>query len=106
MNTSEQIAVLRTEIDTVDADLVRLLNRRAGWALQIGEIKRAMGRRIYEPEREAEIIARVGHLNGGPLSRAALQRLFERIIDESRSLEREPEASAENDAPPTGNSAT
>ncbi|MCZ6601294.1 MAG: chorismate mutase, partial [Acidobacteria bacterium] len=90
MNAAERIAALRAEIDTVDEDLVRLLNRRAGWALKIGRSKRAMGLRIYEPERESEIIARVGRLNGGPLSRAALQRLFERIIDESRSLERVP----------------
>ncbi|MCZ6650805.1 MAG: chorismate mutase [Acidobacteria bacterium] len=106
MNAAERIAALRAEIDTVDEDLVRLLNRRAGWALKIGRSKRAMGLRIYEPERESEIIARVGRLNGGPLSRAALQRLFERIIDESRSLERVPEESTGSDAQPSGNSAS
>jgi chorismate mutase len=102
MKAAERIASLRTEIDKVDEDLVRLLNQRARWALQIGQSKRAMGLGVYEPEREAEIIARVARLNDGPLSRAALQRLFERIIDESRSLERLPEEKADSDAPPDG----
>lgn len=105
MKTTGTLAVLRAEIDTVDEHLVRLLNRRAGWALQIGQFKRARGLRIYEPVREAEILARVGQLNGGPLSRAALQRLFERIIDESRSLERVPGDSSDSKLPPVGNSA-
>ena len=103
MNAAERIAALRAEIDTVDEDLVRLLNRRAGWALQIGHSKRAMGLRIYEPERESEIIARTGRMNGGPLSKAALRRLFERIIDESRSLECATENSEDSVAPSSGN---
>jgi len=105
MRAAEPIAALRAEIDTVDDDLVRLLNRRAGWALKIGQFKRARGLRIYEPAREAEILARVGRLNGGPLSREALQRLFERIIDESRSLERGLGEDGDSDLPPAGNSA-
>jgi chorismate mutase len=84
----DAIRPLRAHIDAVDARLVELLNERARWALAIGEVKAAAGWPLYEPAREAEILERVVRLGGGPLSGAALRRLFERIIDESRSLER------------------
>ncbi len=83
-----KIGPLRRRIDEVDARLVELLNERARWALRIGQVKGEAGLPVYEPAREAEILERVGRLGRGPLSGAALRRLFERIIDESRSLER------------------
>ena len=79
---------LRKRIDLLDESLVRLLNARAACALEIGRIKREMGVPIYQPEREAEVLRNVqGHSNG-PLDQAAIKRLFERIIDEARHLER------------------
>jgi chorismate mutase len=83
---------LRNRIDELDLRLVELLNQRASCALQIGEIKRAMGLEIYQPEREAQVLQNVQqHARdiGGPLGGDALTRLFERIIDEARRLERE-----------------
>jgi chorismate mutase len=79
---------LRENIDQVDSVLVKLLNQRAQWALEIGEVKREADLPIYQPDREKAVIARVQELNRGPLGQAAVQRLFERIIDESRRLER------------------
>ena len=78
----------RDEIDRVDQELVELLNRRAHCAIEIGRIKRERGLPIYLPEREREVIQHVVEINGGPLEAEAVRRLFERIIDESRSLER------------------
>ncbi len=79
---------LRNRIDLLDASLVRLLNARAACALEIGRVKRAMGVPIYQPEREAEVLKNVQAANTGPLDQAAIKRLFERIIDEARHLER------------------
>jgi chorismate mutase len=91
---------LREEIDRIDEVIVRLLDRRARCAFAIGRIKKELGRAIYEPEREAVVIGRVKALNatlGGPLDEQAIGRLYERIMDEARRIQRiearhEPEA--------------
>jgi chorismate mutase len=83
---------LRNRIDLLDESLVRLLNSRAACALEIGRLKRDMGIPIYQPEREAEVLRHVQALNSGPLDGDAIKRLFERIIDEARHLERIAEA--------------
>jgi chorismate mutase len=83
-----EIERLRRNIDEVDAVLVKLLNQRARWALEIGEAKARAGIPIYQPEREAQVLERVEGRNRGPLESAALRRLFERVIDENRRLER------------------
>ena len=79
---------LRKRIDLLDESLVRLLNARAACALEIGRVKREMGVPIYQPEREAEVLNNVQAVNNGPLDQPAIKRLFERIIDEARHLER------------------
>jgi chorismate mutase len=79
---------LRKRIDLLDESLVRLLNARAACALEIGRIKRDLGLPIYQPDREAEVLRNVQAVNTGPLDQSAIKRLFERIIDEARHLER------------------
>ena len=78
----------RRRIDQIDGQLLRLLNSRSACAVEIGRIKRALGLPIYAPEREAEILDRVVRESPGPLDPTAVRRVFERIIDESRRLER------------------
>jgi chorismate mutase len=88
----KEIDELRQRIDELDEELVRLLNQRASCALEIGRLKQQAGMQIYQPSREAEVLQHVQGRTiamGGPLSPAALARLFERIIDEARRLERE-----------------
>lgn len=82
------IAVLRDRIDGLDEQLVVLLNARAGCALAIGRLKEALGLQIYQPDREREVLTHVRRVNRGPLDDDAIARLFERIIDEARRLER------------------
>ena len=65
-----------------------LLNSRSACAVEIGRIKRRLGLPVYSPEREAWILERVMRENPGPLEPMAVRRVFERIIDESRRLER------------------
>ncbi len=79
---------LRRRIDALDEQLVRLLSERAACALEIGRVKKQAGMDVYQPAREAEVLAHVQHVNGGPLDHGAIRRLFERVIDEARRLER------------------
>ena len=82
---------LREEIDRLDEVIVRLLDRRARCAYAIGRIKREQGLPIYEPQREATVIARAKELNArleGPLNDEAITRLYERIMDEARRIQR------------------
>jgi chorismate mutase len=83
-----QIATLRDDIDAIDAQLVALLSRRAGNALEIGRLKALLQMEIYQPAREEAVLRHVRSVNPGPLDGDAIARLFERIIDEARRLER------------------
>ena len=83
------IADLRRRIDDLDELLVRTLSARAACALEIGRQKKLLGLEIYQPSREADVLSHVQTINPGPLNHASMKRLFERIIDEARRLERE-----------------
>ena len=88
-DAAKDLCRLRDAIDRVDEVLVRLLNQRAKYAVEIGEIKGILGLPIYAPEREKDVLHHVEQTSEGPLAPAAMRRLFERIIDESRRVERE-----------------
>ncbi len=77
----------RERIDVIDLKLLEMLNERARCSLEIGKIKQQLHLPIYMPERENQIYQRLQEANQGPLAAAAVRRLFERIIDESRRLE-------------------
>jgi chorismate mutase len=79
----------RRRIDEIDHKLVELLNERSRCALEIGKLKQAQNLPLYQPDREREVLENAERANPGPLSDAAVRRLFERIIDEARSAERE-----------------
>jgi chorismate mutase len=78
----------RRRIDEIDLELVKLFNERTGCAIEIGHIKKRLGLEIYSPKREAQVIANVTAANMGPLDTEAIRRLFERVIDEARRIER------------------
>lgn len=82
------IDTIRLKINQLDNDLLRIFNERAALALAIGEVKKQLDLPIYDPKREKLIFARIQKENKGPLDNSAIIRLFERVIDESRSLER------------------
>jgi chorismate mutase len=83
-----QVNDLRRRIDQIDDQLMKLLNSRSACAVEIGRIKRQIGIPVYQPEREKWILERVERNNPGPLDSGAVRRVFERVIDESRRLER------------------
>jgi len=78
----------RRKIDEIDRQLVQLLNERSKCAIEIGKIKHDLQMRVYDPQREREILRRIKETNDGPLDDEGLQRLFERVIDECRRIER------------------
>jgi len=78
----------RRRIDEIDRKLLELLNERSRCAIEIGKLKRAENLRVYDPERERDILRRMKEQNQGPLDEEGLQRLFERVIDECRRIER------------------
>ena len=79
----------RRRIDEIDSKLVELLNARSRCALEIGKLKQAANLPLYQPDREKEVLQNAERSNPGPLSNAAIRRLFERIIDEARAAERD-----------------
>lgn len=89
VEAESELKRLRDAIDRVDEVLVKLLNQRAKYAVEIGELKGILGLPIYAPEREKEVLSHVEAVSQGPLDEPAVRRLFERIIDESRRVERE-----------------
>lgn len=83
-----EIADLRQRIDLLDDVLLRIFNERARLALEIGHLKKGLDLPVFDPAREKRIFARMKQDNPGPLDDGAIVRLFERVIDESRRLER------------------
>ena len=83
-----EIDEIRKRIDLLDDVLLRVFNERARLALEIGQIKKGLGLPVFDPAREKRIFARMKGDNPGPLDDGAIVRLFERVVDESRRLER------------------
>ena len=78
----------RVLIDAVDLRLLDLLNERTRIVEDIGRVKRTAKLPIYEPKREDQVFENVMSHNGGPLTPEAVKRIFERVIDEMRTIQR------------------
>jgi len=83
------IADWRRKIDELDRRLVQLLSERAQAAVEIGRLKRDTNLPIYEPERERIVFENVQEMNRGPLPGRDLVRIFERIMDVMRNIQKE-----------------
>jgi monofunctional chorismate mutase len=79
----------RNEIDRIDAEIVRLVNRRAKIAREIGVLKSAAGLPIVDAAREEEILRKVAAGNRGVLKKEAIVRIFRAMIGESRNIQAE-----------------
>ncbi len=84
----DKLEEFRILIDDVDRRIVGLLNERTRVVENIGKVKREARLPIYEPKREDQVFANITESNGGPLSQEAVRRIFERIIDEMRTIQR------------------
>ena len=85
------VTTIRTTIDRIDSQLVKLLNERAACAAEIGRQKAAQALPIQDKTREHDVLKTVLALNAGPLSPQALKRIYETIIDGCKETQK-PEA--------------
>src|SRR5580765_2932424 len=85
--SEETINNPRGEIDAIDRQLLRLLNRRAEIALRVGAAKAAGETPLCDPNREKEVLARLRQENEGPFDERSIDNIFQRIIDESLQLQ-------------------
>jgi len=92
MMTNEEAAAElgrhREAIDRIDLDLLALLNQRTCIVEKIGAVKKLASLPVYEPKREDAVYRNVLEHNQGPLPADAVRRIFERIIDEMRTLQK------------------
>jgi chorismate mutase len=79
----------RKKIDELDRKLVELISERARAAVEIGKLKRDTSMPIYEPDRERIVFENVQAVNRGPLAGRDLVRIYERIIDVMRNVQKE-----------------
>lgn len=82
------LGACRDEIDQIDRRLVALLNERTRVVERIGQIKQDVSLPVYEPKREDAVYANIQAANEGPIPDDAVRRIFERIMDEMRTLQR------------------
>ena len=78
----------RRRIDELDLQILELLNERARVVETIGQVKRLLDLPIYEPKREDQVYANLTGHNHGPLPPEAVKRVYERIIDEMRTVQK------------------
>ncbi|HLH02924.1 MAG TPA: chorismate mutase [Bryobacteraceae bacterium] len=83
----DDLARCRDRIDALDLELLKLINQRTTVVEEIGRIKQALHMAVYEPKREDQVFANVLGHNPGPLPPDAVKRIFERIIDEMRTVQ-------------------
>jgi chorismate mutase len=91
MTAEEALQVLadcRKIIDALDLELLVILNERTKIVERIGKVKEECSMPVYEPKREDEVYRNVMEHNGGPLPPEAVKRIFERVIDEMRTLQK------------------
>jgi chorismate mutase-like protein len=86
---AQALAACRTRIDAVDLRILALLSERTAIVQEIGRIKKEAQLAVYEPRREDQVFANVTNNNHGPLPDDALRRIFERIIDEMRKVQKD-----------------
>ena len=88
-NPEIQLAACRVRIDEVDRRLVAILNERTEIVEKIGQLKKDAALPVYEPTREEAVYANIAAANNGPLPTPAVRRIFERIMDEMRKVQKE-----------------
>ncbi len=80
---------LRDEVDKIDKEFVKLLSKRTLHSILIGRIKRSLGLPTYSPEREKDVSEKISSYVEEPLKKESILRIYERILDESRAIQRE-----------------
>ena len=87
MGTQNRIEDLRSRVDEVDRELIRILNERARIVQEIVAIKAEAGKPLFDPRREEEILQKVAEQNQGPIYDSSMREIFELILHRIRDLE-------------------
>ena len=87
MGTQNRIEDLRSRVDEVDRELIRILNERARIVQEIVTIKAEAGKPLFDPRREEEILQKVAQQNEGPIYDTSMREIFELILHRIRDLE-------------------
>ena len=85
--TDQNIKSLRDNLQDLDSEIIRLLNKRADVCLDIGRLKNDQGLEVYDPSQEARVYNRLRDINQGPLPSHHLRNIFREIISTSRALQ-------------------
>jgi chorismate mutase-like protein len=88
-SAAERLEEYRRNIDRIDLQLLALLNERTRIVEKIGAVKEEFSLPVYEPKREDQVFRNVIEHNNGPLPADAVKRIFERVIDEMRTLQKQ-----------------
>ncbi len=86
-DTEARIRELRSRVDEVDRELIRILNERARIVQELVAIKAEAGKPLFDPKREEEILRRVAEKNEGPIYDSSMREIFELILHRIRDLE-------------------
>lgn len=86
-DTQARIVELRSRVDEVDRELIRILNERARIVQEMVEIKAQAGKPLFDPKREEEILRKVAEVNEGPIYDSSMREIFEIILHRIRDLE-------------------
>jgi chorismate mutase/prephenate dehydratase len=86
----EPLSDLRKQIDSVDMEILKLLNKRAKLAIEVAKTKRACGEEscFYRPDREAKVLRRIQDQNPGPLDNDAVHLIFRELMSACLALEK------------------
>ena len=85
--TRDRIEELRSRVDEVDQELIRILNERARIVQEIVSMKKEAGKPLFDPRREEEILQKVAQENEGPIYDTSMREIFELILHRIRDLE-------------------
>ncbi len=87
MADQEQLDELRAQIDSVDTQLISLLNERANIVVEVGKQKQGDGTPIYAPHREKAVLSKVIELSNGPLHQRTIEAIYRELMSGSFALE-------------------
>jgi chorismate mutase/prephenate dehydratase len=83
-----ELQSLRRKIDSLDKNIVKLLNLRAKITVDVAKVKRKSGKSIYAPERENEVLSKIARLSKGPLEGSAVRNIYREVMSASLALEK------------------
>lgn len=77
----------RQKIDEIDKEIVELFQKRMEVSVEVANYKRQTGKKIYDKERENQILEKLGNMAKDEFNRKGVQELYRQIMSISRKLQ-------------------